>query len=616
MKRLFAICCILGLALTGFAEDVVFNANAPKQVVQGQPFQLTYTVNQRAGNIEPPDFTGFDYLAGPYTSTSQSSTFVNGKFTSSYQQQFTYTLRPQKEGTFTIGPATVKIGSKQYTSNGVRITVLPPDKTDPAAASQGSQGAQGSQSRPQAQAQAATGNGDIFVRTLVTKSRLYEQEVLTLSYKLYVTGLDIRGFTEKTSIPDFTGFFKQDLDQQDIQFELEHYNNRNYQVATIYQTLLYPQHSGDIVVPPASFEAIILMPNTRRRSFFDEAYIQATKTLQAPSVTIHVQPLPSGKPAGYSGGVGRFTLTGSVSDTTLATNDAVTLKIEIKGAGNMKLLKTPAIDWPEGFEAYDPKVTNSFKTTASGISGTKSVEYLAIARNSGTYVLPPVTFAYFDTEAGEYRTLRTREYTLRVQKGAAEASASQAAVNDYTAPRQEHIKELGTDIRYIYTGELRPLASRSAFGTFWASARGLMLLYLLPALLAACVFVLMRQRIRENADLTRVRYRKANKVAQKRLKQARLLMQQQKKEAFYEEIEHAAFSYLSDRLSIPTADLNKDNIADILRRKGCPEDDIREVLDLLSTAEFARYAPAVGHAMNELYDRTAELINRLENQKL
>lgn len=611
MKRLIAIFGILSIALGGFADDVVFQANAPKQVVLGKPFQLTYTVNQRAGNIEPPEFTDFDYLAGPYTSTSQSSTFVNGKFTSSYQQQFTYTLKAQKEGTFTIGPATIKIGSKQYTSNGIRLTVLPPDKEDNSGSAQ-----TGNQNRQQAsQGQASTGNGDIFVRTVVTKSRLYEQEVLTLSYKLYVTGLDIRGFTDKTSIPDFTGFFKQDLDQQDIQFELEHYNNRNYQVATIYQTLLYPQHSGDIVIPSASFEAIILMPNTRRRSFFDEAYIQATKTLQAPSVTIHVQPLPTGKPAGYSGGVGRFTLTGSISDTTLATNDAVTLKIDIKGAGNIKLLKTPAIDWPEGFEAYDPKVSNNFKTTASGISGTKTVEYLAIARNSGTYVLPPLTFAYFDTESGQYRTLRTREYTIRVQKGAGDAAAP-ASVNDYTAPRQEDIKELGTDIRYIYTGELKAQPTHSSFGTFWASARGLCLLYLIPTLIAAAIFILMLKRIRENADLTRVRYRRANKVAQKRLKQARLLMQQQKKEAFYEEIEHAAFSYLSDRLSIPTADLNKDNIAGILRQKGCTETDITEVLDLLSTAEFARYAPAAEHAMNELYDRTSELINRLENQKL
>lgn len=611
MKRIASIFIILSIALMGFADDVVFQANAPKQVVQGQPFQLTYTINQRAGNIEPPEFTGFDYLAGPYTSTSQSSTFVNGKFTSTYQQQYTYTLKAQKEGTFTLGPATIKVGSKQFTSNGVRLTVLPPDKDEPAATEGGNRGSQ----QPSQSAQATTGNGDIFLRTIVTKSRPYEQEALTLSYKLYVTGLDIRGFTEKTSIPDFTGFFKQDLDQQNIQFELEHYNNRNYQVATIYQTLLYPQHSGDIVIPSASFEAIILMPNTRRRSFFDDAYIQATKTLQAPSVTIHVNALPTGKPAGYSGGVGRFTLNASISDTTIATNDAVTLKVEIKGAGNLKLLKTPAIDWPEGFEAYDPKVNNNFKTTASGISGSKTIEYLAIARNSGTYTLPALTFAYFDTESGQYRTLRTQDYTIRVKKGAGDA-ASPAAVNDYTAPRQEDIKELGSDIRYIYTGELRTPRTDSSFGTFWALPRGLCLLYLLPTIIAAAIFILMLKRIRENADMTRVRYRRANKVAQKRLKQARQLMQQDRKEAFYEEIEHAAFSYLSDRLSIPTADLNKDNIADILRRKGCPENDITEVLDLLSNAEFARYAPSAGHEMNTLYDRTAELINRLENQKL
>ncbi len=610
MKRISFILGILSIALMSFADDVVFQANAPKQVVQGQPFQITYSINHRAGAIEPPEFVGFDFLAGPYTSSSQSSTFVNGKFTSTYQEQYTYTLRAQKEGTFTLAPASIKVGSKHYNSNGVKITVLPPDKSDPQPAASASQG----QTQRQTATQASTGNGDIFVRTVVTKTKVHEQEVLTLSYKLYVTGLDVRGFTEKTSIPDFTGFFKQELEQKDIQFELEHYNGRNYQVATVYQTLLYPQHSGDIVIPAASFEAIILMPNTRRRSFFDDAYVQATKALQAPSVTIHVQPLPSGKPAGYSGGVGHFTINASITDTALATNDAITLKVEIKGQGNMKLLKTPAIDWPEGFEAYDPKVTNNFKTTASGISGTKTIEYLAIARNSGTYILPAVTFAYYDTEANEYRTLRTKEYTLQVKKGAGDASTP-AQVADFTA-QQEAIKELGTDIRYIYTGELKPAEQRSSLTAKRSPMTFMMLFYLLPLLIAACVFILMRKRIRENADLTRVRYRQANKVAQKRLKQAQKLMQANQKEAFYEEIEHAAFSYLSDRLSIPTADLNKDNIAGILRQKGCQEDDIKEVLDVLATAEFARYAPAAGHSLNELYDRTAELINKLENQKL
>lgn len=592
------------------AEDnITFKASAPKQVVQGQPFQVVYTVNKRAGNIQPPEFVDFDFLAGPYESQSSSSTFVNGQFTSTFTHQFTYTLMPTKQGTFTLGAATVKVGGKTLTSNGVRITVLPPDETPSQESVQQSGNNRGRQQA--SSAQGTSGNGDIFIRTIASKTKLFEQEVLTLSYKLYVTGMDIRGFTEKTQLPEFTGFLKTDLDQKDIQFELEHYNNRNYQVATIYRTLLYPQHSGDIEIDPASFEAVILIPNTRRRSFFDDAYIQATKPLKAPGMTIHVDALPAGKPAGYAGGVGTFTMTSSISGTEVKTNDAITIRMEIRGQGNMKLLKTPAVDWPEGFEAYDPKVTNNFKTTTSGVSGSKQIEFLAIARNSGEYVIPAITFAYFDTEEKKYVSLSTDEYTIHVAKGAGgDNSETQAVVSNYTNTRED-IKELGTDIRYINT---TPVNTRRQAETI--SGGLIAVLYLVPLILAIVLFIIFRKRIRENADMTRMRYKRANKVAQKRLKLANQLLSQNNKAGFYEEIEHAAFSYLSDRLSIPTSDLSKDNIADILRQKKVSEEDIQEVTRVLTTAEFARYAPSTDSEMQSLYDSTVALINNLENQSL
>ncbi|MCQ2346026.1 MAG: BatD family protein [Paludibacteraceae bacterium] len=609
MKRILISIFLLISAIGVMAdENITFQASAPKQVVQGQPFQVTYIVNHRAGDITPPEFVDFEYLAGPYTSTSQSSTFVNGQFTSTYQQQYTYTLRPDKQGTFTLGAATIKVGSKQYTSNGLRITVLPPDESVQASGNSNKK----SNASSAGKTSATTGNGDIFIRTIASKTTLHEQEVLTLSYKLYVTGMDIRGFTEKTQIPEFTGFLKQELDQKDIQFELEHYNNRNYQVATIYQTLLYPQHAGDIEIESGSFEAIILLPNTHRRSFFDDAYIQATKMLKAPGITIHAKSLPAGKPADFSGAVGRFSMTQSISETELTTNDAVTIKLDLSGAGNMKLIKTPAVDWPEGFEPYDPKVTNNFQTSSSGVSGSKSIEYLAIARNSGDYTIPSITFSYYDTQESQYKTLQTPEYTLHVKKGVGDASTgNQGTMANYT--QKEDIKELGTDIRYIYTGDLRHTNTN---GRLKFNSLLFHLLFLIPLAIAIAIFIIFRKRIKENADQTKVRYRKANKVAQRRLKAASRMLQANDKEHFYEEIEKASFTYLSDRLSIPTADLSKDNIADILRHKGIDDNLIHDVLDVLSTAEFARYAPSSDHQMQEMFNTTTQLINNLENQKL
>ena len=609
MKKILLILFIFGNVCATFAQEVEFKASAPAQVIMGRPFQLSYSVNQRAKDLRAPEFVDFDYVAGPYTSQSSSTSFVNGKRTSSFNLTFTYTLMANKEGTFTIPPASIKVDGDTYTSNGVRITVLPQDEPDEA-----SQPSNASANQPREASNVGAEN--IFLRTLVSKTTVHEQEAILLSYKLYFAGVDVAQFTNNTRIPEFKGFLKQEFESGEIQTELEHYNGRNYQTAILYRTLLFPQRSGDITIEPAQFEAVLRVQNRAQvRSIFDDffnSYTTATKPLTAPGVTIHVESLPAGKPTGFSGGVGQFDISSKISNTELQANEAVTLTLTIQGTGNMKLLKTPAIDWPEGFEVYDPKVTNNFKNTISGVSGTKTIECLAIPRAGGTYTIPPVLFSYYDTQAEKYRTVSTPEYILNIARAANE-DATSAVVNTFV--QKEDIQQLGSDIRYIYMGGLTPTKHNEkqliAFGSlaFW-------MCYLAPSLLAALLFIIFRKQIKENADITRVRYKKANKVAQRRLKTAEQLLKANEKEAFFEEIARAAWTYLSDRLLIPTAQLNKENIAQILANKGVSDSLIREVLHMLSTAEFARYAPTSDHAMQDLYNETTTIINQLENEKL
>ena len=600
-------------AMSAWADDVVFQANAPKQVVLGKPFQISYSVNQRAKNFRAPEFVDFDVLAGPYTSQSSSTSFVNGKRSSAINLTYTYTIMAQKEGTFSIAPATIMVSGEQYRSNGLKITVLPPDEEEHADASRsGSNSSNAKASSSGSNSGSAVSGENIFMKTIVSKTKVKEQECILLQYKIYWAGVDLAQFTNNTQIPEFKGFLKQDLEQGEIQTNLEHYNGRNYNTAVIYQTLLYPQRAGEVKIEPASFEAVLRVQNRANvRSLFEEfygSYTNVTKTLNAPGTTIHVSSLPSGKPAGFSSGVGQFSIQSSISSQDITTNDAVTIRLTIQGTGNMKLVKTPAVDWPEGFEVYDPKVQNNFKSTTAGVSGTKSIEYLAIARAAGDYTIPPISFSYYDTQADEYRVLQTPEYTVHVARDAADQS-QQTVVNTFVD--KEDIRQLGTDIRYIHTTALpavrEPLLSGFT-GLWW-------LLYLVPTLLAALLFVIFRKRIRENADESRVRYKKAGKVAQKRLKKAKKLMSESNA-VFYEEIERAAWTYLSDRLSIPTAELNKDNIAEILRAKGTAEALIQQVREVLSTAEFARYAPSAAGSMQDLYSNTESLINALEDAKL
>ncbi len=605
-KRFFTwLAILLSIAPVGAVD---FRAVGPSQVPVNQSFQIQYIVDEKCNDIQIPSMPGFELLAGPFTSTASSFSFVNGKRTSTYQKTFTYTYSATKEGTYTIGAATVDIKGRKYRSNGLKITVV--REQEPQTATTSSRTNDDS-SRPQ-RTQTAQSAPSIFMRTEVNKTHAHEQEPVTLCYKLYFVGVNDVQLAGVTKMPDFDGFLKQESNLEQLESHVETYNGRQYNVAVVYKNQLYPQHSGDITITPAHFEVVYTTPGAERDPFGQMFGYQEHKTLKAPAVTIHVDALPQeDRPKSFSGGVGHFTMTSSISSTELNTNEPITLKLDISGSGNMKLIKTPDVKWPEGFESYDPKVSNSYQTTDSGMSGTKSIEYMAIPREPGDYTLPPITLTYYDSEAGAYKTLTTPSYQLHINRG---QQRKDTEVSDYS---QEDIKQLATDVRYIHTNDLPALEPNSAMPpAIQVGSFGWWLCYLIPLIIAIIVLIAMRRYIQANADLTQVRYRKANKVAQKRLRNAKKLMDENQTGAFYEEIERAAMSYLSDRLTIPTAELNKETISQILAQKNVPEPLIKETEQVLSTAEFARYAPSMNQDMNTLYSRTVELINQLEEQKL
>lgn len=227
---------------------------------------------------------------------------------------------------------------------------------------------------------------------------VYEQEAFLLTYKIY-TLVDLRGF-DNVKLPDFKGFHSQEVElPNDRRWSLEHYKGRNYQTTVYRQFVLFPQQSGKLTIEPARFDASIakaVQVNDPFEAFLNGGsnYVEVKKTLITPQVTINAKPLPSGKPEGFSGGVGEFSISSSINETKLKTNDAVTLKVVISGTGNLKLLSTPEVKFPEDFEVYDPKVENNFRLTNAGLSGSQVIEYLAIPRNAGTFKIPSIKFSY------------------------------------------------------------------------------------------------------------------------------------------------------------------------------------------------------------------------------
>lgn len=582
----------------GAAEPVRFTASAPSTVIVDKPFQLVYTVNATGKDLKVPEFTNFEVLAGPFESRSSSYQVINGKTSSSLSISYTFTLQGLKTGTYSVPPASIMVDGQKHSSNGLSIKVLPDDGSDAAGSSAAQSGA----------STAKITNDKIFIRTNVSKSSVYEQEPVVVTYKLY-TLADVAGMNNM-KMPDFNGFLKQELDQsQNKQLSYENFNGKNYGTIVLYQVLLYPQRTGDITIDKASFEAVIRVQNkTQVRSIFDEffdSYTNVNKALVAPAVKVKVYPLPGAKPAGFSGTVGQLSMSSTISATQVKANEAVTLKVVISGSGNMKLIKNPDIELPEGFEIYDPKVNNNFKTTTSGVSGTKTIEYLFIPRNAGDFEIPAAEFVYFDLQEKTYKTLRTPVYNLKVSKGeGGESVVSGNYVN------KEDVKQLGKDIRFIETKPFKlTKKTEPVFGTVegW-------ILYLIPLLVALFLFFVLKRKALENSNIEFVRNKKANKQAQKRLKMAQKLLNEGKKDKFYEEVLKAVWNYLSDKLAIPAASLTKERVEAELTEKGVNADAIKQFTDILNTCEFARYAPNSGQQeMGNLYAEAIDAISNLED---
>lgn len=611
-KIVFLWIMLIAVSMNALADDKVsFTASAPDAVAVGDQFRLSYTVTtQKVRDFRAPSIKGFDVLMGPSRSQQSSVQIVNGKTTSTSSITFTYILMATTEGSFTIPGATITADGNQMISNSVQVNVLPADQAANGAASSGSGGKQsGGGTTSRASSGTSISSTDLFITATASKTTVYEQEAFLLTYKIY-TLVDLRMF-DNVKLPDFKGFHSQEVElPNDRRWGLEHYKGRNYQTTIYRQFVLFPQQSGKLTIDAARFDASIAKATEVSdpfEAFFNGGsnYVEVKKTILTPQLTIDVKSLPAGKPADFSGGVGEFNITSSINSTNVKTNDAITVKLVISGTGNLKLVSNPEIKFPEDFEVYDPKVDNKFRLTNAGLSGSKVIEYLAIPRNAGTFKIPAVKFSYFDINSNSYKTLTTEEYELHVEKGAGNAAQT---IANFT--NKEDLKVLNEDIRFIKQNDV----TLTKKGDFFFGSLTYWLFYLIPGIAFIIFFIVYRKQIAANANVAKMRTKKANKVAVKRMKQAGKLLSENKKDAFYDEVLKALWGYISDKLNIPVSRLSKDNIEEELRNYGVDDALIKEFLDALNNCEFARFAPGDDNqAMDKVYSASLEVISKMEN---
>ncbi|MEG1865943.1 MAG: BatD family protein [Bacteroides sp.] len=606
-KLIFLLITLVVVSTSALADGkVTFIASVPDAVAVGDQFRLTYTVTtQKVRDFRAPSIKGFEVLMGPSRSEQSSTQIINGNVTTASSITFTYILMATAEGNFTIPGATITANGDQMISNSLKVKVLAGD-TDASASSSGNQN-HGSASRASSSGSSISSQ-DLFITATASKTNVYEQEAFLLTFKIY-TLVDLRNF-DNVKLPDFKGFHSQEVTLAGQKWDLERYKGRNYNTTIYRQFVLFPQQTGKLSIDPARFDASIAKA-TQSADPFDaffnggSNYVEIKKPLLTPKIMINVNPLPSGKPVGFSGGVGEFNITSSINSKEVRTNDAITIKLVISGTGNLKLISTPEIKFPEDFEMYDPKVDNQVRLTKEGLSGSKVIEYLAIPRHAGLFKIPGISFSYFDIRTKSYKTVTTDEYEVKVEKGA--GNADQVIAN-FT--NKEDLKVLNEDIRYI---KLNPVTLQPK-GSFIYGSLLYWLFYIIPGIAFIVFFIVYRKKAAENANVAKMRTKKANKVAAKRMKLAGKLLAENKKDAFYDEVLKALWGYISDKLSIPVSRLSKDNIEEKLNNHGVNDELIREFLDTLNECEFARFAPGdENQAMDKVYSAALEVMSKMES---
>lgn len=600
MKRssIFLICLFIACAC--FSQ--VIRVSTPSRVEAGENFRVSFKVTTQdvddfRSGLHSTDVV--EVIAGPYTSSESSFQMVNGHTSSSSSITYTYTLYAAKSGVYNIPAAHARVGGKQISSRPAKVTVV------------GSVQGRGNNSPKMHEddnypphmkvAGSAISGRDLFIKVSANKRKVYEQEPILLTYKVY-TLVDLTQLEGK--MPELTGFHTQEIPlPQQKSFHIERVNGKPYRTVTWSQYVMYPQMTGKMEIPSITFKGIVVQQNRSVdpfEAFFNggSGYVEVKRNIVAPSIKIDVLPLPH-KPANFSGGVGKFNISAQLNKNELKAGDPLSLRIVVGGIGNLKLIKQPVVNFPKDWDKYDPKVTDKTKLTSNGLEGNMIYDILAVPRNQGHYTIPPVELTYYDTSLNQYKTIKTQSFEIEVAKG----DGSRSSVVDYS-------KDQPKDIKDIKKGE----AELHSVDNFFFGSVGYLMSLLIPFAAFVALLVIFRNRAIDNADLVKMKGKKANKIATKRLRQANKLMLAGKTNEFYDEVLRALWGYVGDKLNMPAEKLSRENISEKLQSHNVDDNTISKFLSAIDDCEMMRFAPGDPEGnMNKTFESAMTAIMEIEN---
>ncbi|MBQ5394253.1 MAG: protein BatD [Alistipes sp.] len=592
------------------AGKPVFEASSPLTVAVGEAFRVEFALNASPDDdtFKAPSFEGFDVLAGPAVSRGSSISIVNGSMTKSVNVTYTFVLLPKAAGNVTIGVAEVQVEGETVRTNPLPIQVVDEGQSTAQAAPQNRREQHES---GQTTAQNRIAEDDVLLRAVLSRTSVYKNEPLRVTYKLY-TRVPFVDYSFEAA-PSFNGFWAQDLvnKKSNAQSSRETYNGKVYETYVLGDWLLYPQQAGKLAIDPMGMTIVaqVVVQSRNYDPFFGSGHevYNVPRKVQSQPMTVTVKPLPEGAPASFSGAVGQFTMECTPPASTLAANSAATYTVRIAGTGNLTFVQAPKLNLPSSFEQYHVKTTESINTSAAGITGYRQFEYPFIARAEGEFEVEPVEFSYFDPQVMMYKTLSSKGMTIAVSPDV-KGTDEEMVILPGRGISKEEVKLLGEDIRFIKLGQARLAEKREPLlysGLFWWILVALGVLFQL-------LYFALRKQIKESQNLVLVRGKRANKVALKRFRAARTHMEKEERHAFYEEMLRALWGYMGDKFNIPVANLTKESVRAELLRRGITEQDADRFTEIITRCDEAQYSPQATSQMNEVYRAGVELISDIE----
>ena len=605
MKRiLFSVFLILNAFLASSQNSI--KVEAPNVVARDEQFNVTFIME---GDDSPSEFewnygADFQLVWGPQQGRSTSIRVINGKRTRSSQFTYTYVMLPKATGTFTLPAATAKVKNKDISSGTFSIEVVSDASSSTGAAEE----------KSQATAPGTIADDDLFMRLSLSRTNVVMGEPIIATLKLYqranITSI------EDARFPSFNGFWSQELEMpSNIEFKRESLNDKIYNAAVIRKYMLIPQQSGTIEIEPAELVCLVSIrvssggASSIFDGFFDD-YRTIRKRVSTPALKVNVAALPSGAPASFGGGVGKFKMTAALNTDSLSVHEAASLVIKISGNGNISLLNAPKVKFPADMEVYDTKISENLDKSTGKTSGTKTYEFPFIPRSHGDFTIEPVKYSYYDTDERKYVTLETSPIHYKVKKGKDSGNGSSQMFVGTPGVNRKDVKNLNEDIRYIKT-ELPELASK---GTFMVGSVVFWLLLAAIVAVSAILWAVLKRIENKRADVAGRRTRKASKMALRRLKQAKEYLGRNLYTAFYEELHKALAGFILDKLNMSLSETSKDTIVELLENNGVGKDVADSFIDILNECEYARYSPDAGHdAMEAHYEKAVNVISSIDS---